>query len=61
MEFKILDKHQKPEVALKKAWKQIKEKQYKTELEEQGAHPMIEYAIAFSGKRAFVKGEESQT
>lgn len=55
MEFKILKKNQNPEEALQEAWKQIKQKQYKTELQEHQANPIIEYAIVFSGKQAFVR------
>ena len=58
MEFKVVKKGKTPQATLKEAWQQMKEKQYNTELQERGAHPIIEYAIAFSGKRAFVKGQE---
>lgn len=57
MEFKILKKNQNPEEALQDAWQQIKQKHYRTELQEHKANPIIEYAIVFSGKQAFVQSE----
>lgn len=43
------------EIAADKALKQIREKQYKTELLEAGINSIIELAIAFEGKRVLVR------
>ena len=56
-EFKAVKRGKSPEKVLEEAWNQIQTRNYRTELEERGAHPIYEYAVAFSGKQAFVKHE----
>ena len=55
MEFKVADKEQKLESALQEAKKQLEVKQYRAVLQERGANPIYEYAVAFFGKQVLVE------
>lgn len=55
MEFKVPFGSETPERALEEAAKQIRERQYATELVHAGANPVHQYAMAFDGKRAWVQ------
>lgn len=48
------DRGETPSEALAQALRQIRERDYVTELRERGAAPIIELAAAFDGKRAWV-------
>jgi hypothetical protein len=56
LELKTVDDDagETPQVALEAALRQIRERDYSTELRERGASPIFELAAAFTGKRAFV-------
>ncbi|MBK9261053.1 MAG: AAA family ATPase [Polyangiaceae bacterium] len=55
MEFKVPFGDETIEQALQEAAKQIRERQYAAEVANAGASPVHEYAMAFDGKRAWVK------
>lgn len=49
-----VDDGETPSAALDGALRQIREREYATELRERGASPIVELAAVFDGKRAFV-------
>ena len=55
MEFKVPFDDETIEQALLEAAQQIRERQYAVEVASAGASPVYEYAMAFDGKRAWVK------
>jgi hypothetical protein len=55
IEFKVLDEDEKVDDVLKDAAKQVRERQYATELIAAGATPVYEYAVVFDGKKTWVK------
>jgi hypothetical protein len=57
LELKTVDAEEgeTPEAALAAALRQIRERDYATELRERGAAPIYEVAAAFDGKRAYVR------
>ncbi|MBK8256782.1 MAG: AAA family ATPase [Polyangiaceae bacterium] len=58
MELKVPFGNETPEQALQKAAKQVRNRKYAAELENAGATPVHEYAMAFDGKRVWVKRVE---
>ena len=57
LEFKRVDDDQKPETVLKNALQQIKDKAYTTELEAAGVTDILQIAVAFQGKKMWLKHE----
>ncbi|MBK8254497.1 MAG: AAA family ATPase [Polyangiaceae bacterium] len=55
IELKVRDEDETPEEVLADAAKQVRDRKYATELENAGATPVHEYAIAFDGKKVWVK------
>ncbi|MBK8257716.1 MAG: AAA family ATPase [Polyangiaceae bacterium] len=55
IELKVRDDDETPEEVLADAAKQVRDRKYATELENAGAVPVHEYAMAFDGKRVWVK------
>ncbi|MBK8256225.1 MAG: AAA family ATPase [Polyangiaceae bacterium] len=55
MELKVRDDDETPEEVLADAAKQIRDRRYAVELEQAGASPVREYAMAFDGKQVWVK------
>jgi hypothetical protein len=55
IEFKVADKRKTVDAVLKDAAKQVRERQYATELVAAGATPVYEYVVLFDGKQAWVK------
>ncbi|MCX4246308.1 AAA family ATPase [Paraliomyxa miuraensis] len=54
VELQTVDDGEAPASALEDGLRQLRERDYATELRERGASPIIELAAAFDGKRAFV-------
>jgi len=61
MEFKVADQGQNLESALQEAEKQLEAKKYITELQQKGAYPMYEYAIAFFSKQVLVQCKKTES
>ena len=55
IEFKVLDEDETVAEVLKDAAKQVRDRQYATELLAAGAMPVYEYVIVFDGKKTWVK------
>ena len=56
LELKVPDPDQAVEEALEAGLRQIRERDYAAELRARGAEPIVELAVAFDGKRAYVRG-----
>ncbi|MEM9460101.1 MAG: AAA family ATPase [Myxococcota bacterium] len=54
LELKTVDEGEDPAAALDAGLRQLRDRDYATELRERGADPVIEWVAAFDGKRAFV-------
>ncbi len=54
LELKTVDMGEDPRAALNAGLRQLRDRDYATELRERGAEPIVELAAAFDGKRAFV-------
>ncbi|MEM9457853.1 MAG: PD-(D/E)XK nuclease domain-containing protein, partial [Myxococcota bacterium] len=54
LELKTIDKGEDPPAALDAGIRQLRDRDYATELRERGADPVLELVAAFDGKRAFV-------
>ncbi|MDM8521262.1 AAA family ATPase [Anaerolineales bacterium HSG6] len=57
LEFKRVDDDQKPETVLEDALQQIKDKAYTTELQAAGVTDILQIAVAFQGKKMWLKHE----
>ncbi|MDM8521263.1 AAA family ATPase [Anaerolineales bacterium HSG6] len=55
LEFKRVDDDQKPETVLEDALQQIKDKAYTTELQAAGVTDILQIAVAFRGKKMWLK------
>jgi len=58
IEFKVKDVDKPERAALEEAAKQVREKHYTADLLAAGISPVYEYAVAFDGKKAFVRTVE---